>query len=146
MDTHARTHSQICAKIFHLNRTYNIASFQNGTSVKVAELRYGRYIALMPMPFRPNEPLPDDSSPWAGKWTKNPLPIENQTRDLTQCIVPPLFFFYENDQIIVVQNMRWSGASGIVFGSFCIIGLAMTLGTAIFVLYHRNHIVIVASR
>ncbi|KAG0273101.1 hypothetical protein BGZ95_011104 [Linnemannia exigua] len=44
-----------------------------------------------------------------------------------------------------LQNPRWGNASGIVFGTLCIIGITMTLISAVLVVYFRDNIVIKAS-
>jgi len=49
------------------SRNYLVASIQKGRSVEIGEVRDGIYAAKMPMPFRNDEHLPNDSSPWTSK-------------------------------------------------------------------------------
>ncbi|KAF9904094.1 hypothetical protein EC991_003069 [Linnemannia zychae] len=44
-----------------------------------------------------------------------------------------------------LQNPRWENVSGMVFGTLCIIGIVLTIISAVLVVYFRNNIVIKAS-
>lgn len=46
----------------------------------------------------------------------------------------------------LVQNPRWDNVSGIIIGSLCVIGVALTTISAVLVVYFRDNIVIKASR
>ncbi|KAF9141058.1 hypothetical protein BGX30_005533 [Mortierella sp. GBA39] len=45
-----------------------------------------------------------------------------------------------------IQNPRWDNASGIVLGTLCIIGIVLTIISAVLVVHFRDNIVIKASR
>ncbi|KAF9294506.1 hypothetical protein BGZ88_003764 [Linnemannia elongata] len=45
-----------------------------------------------------------------------------------------------------LQNPRWDNVSGIVFGTLCIIGIVLTIISAVLVVYFRDNIVIKAAR
>ncbi|GJJ73733.1 hypothetical protein EMPS_06091 [Entomortierella parvispora] len=45
-----------------------------------------------------------------------------------------------------IQNPRWKGAGGVIYGILCCLGIAATLISAELVIYFRNHIIIKASR
>lgn len=48
--------------------------------------------------------------------------------------------------LIVVKNPKWTNAVGIIYGTFCIIGILATLASAVTVIWFRDDIVIKACR